>query len=450
MNKTPSRKILLWLKDQIVIWTKEKLISEEQAGEISARYDLIGVEKKRIPSKLIAIIAIIGAFLVGTGVILFIASNWQTIPTIVKLIIIFGSIFIVNHFGYYLKYTKGNYPKTGSALLFLGSLMFGAGIWLVAQIFNITSRYHSGVLIWGLGIIPVAWLLGLETILALSISLLSFWSIWKCVDFQIINYSYLILLFGIIFPLCYRQKAKIALFLSLVGFSVWIGVGPFLFYFKENMLLIIPCFLVFGALLYSTGLVHSLIEKLNRYQVVYRFLGIIVLFSFSYIISFKFIAQIMEKGLEKPFPKTFWFIFAIIAFLSLCALFCVLFLLRKKSQFKSVTLNYESIFLFLMLLYPVLILLIPDTIFYAILSNTILLASAIGLIFLGYYSERAIFINLGFIFFIIHFLTRYIDWGWKYLPRSLFFILAGIILLAGSAFMEKKRRGLIKAIEGEK
>ena len=446
MKKT-SKSFHLWLKQELELWKQESIISGEQAERIKEKYHLSEIEKKDTAAKLITVISIVGALLIGGGVILFIASNWQTIPKPVKLFIIFATILIVNHAGYYLRYTRGNYPKVGLALIFLGSLLFGAGIWLVAQTYNITSRYHSGVLFWSLGVLPVAWLLGSHSILVLVAALLSFWTVWKSVDISTPNFLYPVLMFSVVLPLCYTQRSRIALFMSLIGLLLWLGFGPCLFYFRESQLLmlIIPCFLVASIFLYSTGLLHSFYEGFMDYQLVYRFLGMLVLFGFIYMVSFKEVVMEMGRLAIMPFPISFWVIFGILILLSFATVGVVV-LSRSKIKDISQILNYEIIFIIILLMFPVTLLILHNTIFHSIISNVILLALSIGIIFLGYYEERALFVNIGFIFFGIHFFTRYFDWAYKYFPRSIFFIISGIILILIATFMEKQRRKLLNAI----
>lgn len=173
MPRKYPRSLVDTLRKELPLWQHDGLISQEQADLIIKRYDLNQVDERQSPSRFIAAISVIGALLLGSGIILLIASNWQSIPRLFKLILLFASIIAVNHAGFHLKYVKQSYPRTGAALIFLGSLLFGAGIWLVAQIHNISSRYDNGILYWALGIIPVAWLLGMETVLTLASALLS-------------------------------------------------------------------------------------------------------------------------------------------------------------------------------------------------------------------------------------------------------------------------------------
>jgi uncharacterized membrane protein len=43
--------------------------------------------------------------------------------------------------------------------------------------------------------------------------------------------------------------------------------------------------------------------------------------------------------------------------------------------------------------------------------------------------------------------ARYVDFFWKLLPRSLFFIAGGCILLAGGVFLERKRRSVLESFQ---
>lgn len=112
------------------------------------------------------IIVTIGAILVAAGIFSFIAANWQGMDRPVKLGIILVSMIVVYMLGWYLKEHKG-LDKTGESLYLLGSLIYGGGIFLVAQIFNIRANWPDGFVLWMLGAIvmglvinsyPILWL----------------------------------------------------------------------------------------------------------------------------------------------------------------------------------------------------------------------------------------------------------------------------------------------------
>ena len=123
------------------------LITPEQKKEILDNYEL----KEGL--NFIRVVVTIGAILVGLGILSFIASNWDGISNLVKLSIIFGTFGGVNLAGYML---AENYPKTGRSLLYLGTLVYGAGIFLIGQMFNFGGDFTTAFLLWSLGVIPMA------------------------------------------------------------------------------------------------------------------------------------------------------------------------------------------------------------------------------------------------------------------------------------------------------
>jgi len=157
-------------------WQAEGLLTPDQKERILARYRHIEeIEQKAGPGKLVTTISILGAVLVGVGVLLLIASNWSEIPRWGKLGIIFGGMLTSYSLGYVMRYERKNYPKVGASLILLGSIIFGAGIFLIAQIYNVTVHYPNGPLMWGLGILPLAYLLRFKSILMLALLALYLW-----------------------------------------------------------------------------------------------------------------------------------------------------------------------------------------------------------------------------------------------------------------------------------
>jgi len=154
-------------------WVEEKTISQSQAKKLLA--DVNQNKKESRSNKLIVAISTIGAILLGIGAILFIASNWQELSDIVKVLILIGSTALAYYFGYYFKIQKQNLPMVGSSLLFLGALLFGATIILVTQIYNINANNHLLILIWLIGILPLVYALRSMAIAGLASLLFFLW-----------------------------------------------------------------------------------------------------------------------------------------------------------------------------------------------------------------------------------------------------------------------------------
>ncbi len=76
-------------------------------------------------------------------------------------------------------------------------------------------------------------------------------------------------------------------------------------------------------------------------------------------------------------------------------------------------------------------------------ANLVYAAGIVGVIILGYVRRNSTYINIGLLFFVLDVIARYFDVFWKLLPRSVFFIVGGLILLSGGVFLEKKRRKVL-------
>ncbi len=179
------------LEQEIELWLNEGIILPEQKKRILARYRLLKkADEKAGPGKLITTFSILGSILVGVGVILFVASNWSAIPKWGRLFIIFLSMLSSYGFGYYFHYEAKSYPKVGASLILLGSIIFGAGMFLIAQIYHITVHYPNGPLLWGLAVLPLAYLLKFKSLLSLAILVLLIW-LGMEVHLRSSHYSYL-------------------------------------------------------------------------------------------------------------------------------------------------------------------------------------------------------------------------------------------------------------------
>lgn len=168
------------LKEEVELWLEEGLISAEQKEHLLVRYQVLEeADETAGPGKLITTVSMLGAILIGAGIVLFIASNWSEVPRWGKLFMIFSSMLTCYGLGFYLGYEKKTYPTVGGALIFLGSIMFGAGIFLISQIYHMTFYYPNGPLLWGLGILSLAYLFRYTTIMALAILDMLIWVCMK-------------------------------------------------------------------------------------------------------------------------------------------------------------------------------------------------------------------------------------------------------------------------------
>ena len=106
--------------------------------------------------KTVRIILSTAVTLIGAGIFSFIAANWQIMSRPAKVSVILISMIVVYAAGWYAKY-KTQFPRTGEALILLGSIIYGSGIFLVGQMFNIRASWPDGFILWMLGVIAMAY-----------------------------------------------------------------------------------------------------------------------------------------------------------------------------------------------------------------------------------------------------------------------------------------------------
>lgn len=124
--------------------------------------------KEEAQKKTVRVVATIGAILIGLGIFSFIAANWQEMTREGKMLTVIFSMLCVDAIGWYLR-EMAHLEKSGEAMLFLGSLIFGGAIFLAAQMYNTRVYRPDGFLWWVLGSLVAAWALEIAAIRWLAV-----------------------------------------------------------------------------------------------------------------------------------------------------------------------------------------------------------------------------------------------------------------------------------------
>ena len=141
------------LEPQIRQWVQDGLISEEQGGAILAKYP----DPPR--SGWLLACALIGGVLCVSGASLLIASNWQSIPALVKLagvlvLLIAGTVTGVE------AQRRGVHRGVWECGYLVAAVFPLLGLMLVSQIFHLSGETSGLIALWGLAIAPLALLSG--------------------------------------------------------------------------------------------------------------------------------------------------------------------------------------------------------------------------------------------------------------------------------------------------
>lgn len=213
-----------WMRAEIAQWLREGLINDEQAMRLYARYPVVSESSGR-GAKLggtrwgKVVFSALGVVIFGLGVILVFAYNWEAMHRYTKLAVIGLSLVLAHGAGLWL-HRRDRHPLIVDSLHLLGTMLFGAGVILISQIYHINGYYPDLFLTWSLVALASAWLLPSVAQGMLAAVLIVFWVGLEIVEFEVLNHwgSWLILL--ALLPLAWRERSRPLLALCLVLFPV--------------------------------------------------------------------------------------------------------------------------------------------------------------------------------------------------------------------------------------
>jgi uncharacterized membrane protein len=202
-----------WLLVEVGRWEADGLVSAEQARRLREHY----AEPDDAASWGAVVFASAGAVVVGLGVILMLAYNWDEIPKFGKLGLVFASVVAMHAGGLRCAQIPDWRRQIGAVLHLLGTMFFGAGIWLVAQVYHLDEHFPNGFLIWGLGALAMAWALDSVLQALLAAVLLAIWGGCEVFSFRDPNLWALPLVVAAIAPLAWRRRSAVLLAVMLTA-----------------------------------------------------------------------------------------------------------------------------------------------------------------------------------------------------------------------------------------
>jgi uncharacterized membrane protein len=375
-------------------WRIDGIISDEQERAILARAGAgaaAGVRALRM-GWLITAVSVIGALVLGAGVVLFFASNWEAIPDNARMALLIAGLVAVYSAGYVLM-ERLDMQRLGSAMLLLGVVLFQAALFLVAQIYNMPVESPVLFLLGAIGALPLAYLFGSRIVLLLAIAAITTWRIWAA-------------------ELSYDSGAEEWATLVLAG--------------------------AFGVLLYAAGRLHMVRSgALARLGEVYVFAGALLTLAIVFMATFIDVWDevIDYAGVEAYSAPSSVYVAIGIASAAVVAQL----LLRARSSLALADIGAQAGLLVL----AAVVATWPAWDGYALVFNGVFFALAGGIVLYGYLNSDERYINAGLVALGTGLVARYCDTFWSLLAGSAFFIGGGIVLLALAFILERTRRRIL-------
>ncbi|MFA5167634.1 MAG: DUF2157 domain-containing protein [Candidatus Omnitrophota bacterium] len=155
-----------WFLEEARKWVKRGFIFPYTFRALLENYGLqselpaLPGEQKKDPQSLVRTILVIGAVLVGLGIILFIAAHWKKFPDPVKILGSTAITLAVLYLGYYFQFVKTGCKKYATPAYLISLFGIGGTICLIGQIYHVQANSHGLMLLWGVLALPVAFGLG--------------------------------------------------------------------------------------------------------------------------------------------------------------------------------------------------------------------------------------------------------------------------------------------------
>lgn len=197
-------------------WVAEGLITAEQGERILARYGLSLDGSGRTPFayRVLTALAIVFA---GAAVLLLLSHNWDELSRAGRMAGLIAATGLVNALGF-RQWVRG-YRDQAVLWLFAGGILYGASIMLIAQIYHLGEHFPDGLLLWALGILPLAWLTASRLLHALQLLLAALWMMtqWRY------GLPWLLPLFAVaaLYQVLYRSHSGVLRDAALVLLLVW-------------------------------------------------------------------------------------------------------------------------------------------------------------------------------------------------------------------------------------
>lgn len=196
-----------WREAGYITADSEAAIRRDVAANVGSKLDLA------------AALGILGAVLVGFGVMSFVAANWSEMPRLFRLALIFGGLF--GSYGLAGLLFERKHPIFAHAAILAGVSIFGAGIMLIAQMFHIEGHPPDAVLTWALGALAAGVILKSNPALAVAMLLVCLWSGWETADTGWTHWTFL-LGWGAVTAAIAWQRWVPGLHLAAVALAFWI------------------------------------------------------------------------------------------------------------------------------------------------------------------------------------------------------------------------------------
>ena len=164
-----------WLYSQLPELTARGVLTDQAAAALRDHYGQLATRTG--VSLLVAVTGVLGALLIGSGIILVLAANWDLFPRVVRTVLAFVPLLVSQALGAFVLLRGGDAMGWRESVALLNSLAVAAAIALVSQIYHIPGDFVGFMLVWMLLTLPAIYLMRSAAATLLYLGLAMTWTL---------------------------------------------------------------------------------------------------------------------------------------------------------------------------------------------------------------------------------------------------------------------------------
>ena len=224
-----DKRQLHWLYNELPDLVSQGIVPPEVAERLRQHYgepEAAGSTAKRWA---IVLFSILGAVLIGGGIILLLAHNWDELSRPVRAVISVLPLAVSAALGAWLLWTQRPSTAWREGVGTFQTIAIGVAIALIAQTYNLGGRLDEFLLTWSLLALPIAYLLGATLPALLYLVGITVWA--GSVTYQHLQGLWYFPLLGLALPYLWltsranRYHPRPVLFAWVLAITVCIGTG---------------------------------------------------------------------------------------------------------------------------------------------------------------------------------------------------------------------------------
>lgn len=414
-----SKAAVKWLYRELPELIAKGILTQEIADRLHQYYGEVKTVTKTAVT--LIILGTVGALLIGLGIVLLLAHNWEQLSRFTRMILSLVPLIIGQGLALWVlwKRPQSNAFKEGAATFLM--LMVGASIALVSQTYNIPGDTGAFILTWMFLIIPLAYLMQASLPAAFYLIGITAWAgtygenpakailFWPLAAVTIPHFIWALrqeiytlrtTLLSLIMIICVSCAASFSLGRTWTG--SWIVISPSMY-----------------AIFYFLGWLK--VNKITtNWQRPLRLIGAIGLFALAFLFTFRYVWQDYHYGLNRNISD----ISAIpdhIITVSIIAMAMLLFYDNVKLK------NWTVAMLGAVPLLAMAAYLIREhsTVAPLLIFNAYLFILSVSRIMFGIRSNNLAIINTGMLMLGILIIARFFDSDINFIIKGLAFIIVG-------------------------